>query len=92
MSAEAGGAALLKWAWGLLIPILGWIWRRQDRLEDRVQDRYTKKETVDQIDLRVDPLKQSIDNNTSVTKELSSAIVDLRVEIAHQRKNSFKGE
>lgn len=90
MSAEsAGGVALVKWLWAVVFsPFIWWLFKRQERLEDKVQQRFTKEETVDQIDLRVKPLKESLDNNTQAIKECSAVISDLRVTLAKQNKES----
>lgn len=81
MSVEtAGGIATLKWLWSaVFVPFVWWLFNKVDKLEEK---SYSKAETDQQIDLKINPLQRSVDDNTSATKELSALVTDLRVLIA----------
>lgn len=43
-------------------------------LESKIDDRYTKKETVEQIDSRLRPLEQSVNNLNDTLKEFKQSV------------------
>lgn len=95
MSAETGVAiGALKWLWSaVFIPVFAMLWsshkKEKARMEEAMQERYTKDETKEQIELRLTPLRdelrrneEALKENTEVNKELSHAVNDLRVQLA----------
>ena len=93
MPAETtAGAALVKWAWAILAPFIIWLFKKVDSLEEK---SYTKNEADKQIDLKLEPVKEEmksvnkvLQENTSVLKELSSTMTDLRIDLAVIHKDN----
>lgn len=86
-------ATVLKWLWvGLVVPAYIFLFRRQEKLKDTT---YTKSETDKAINDQLAPIlvelkhnKVSREENTTVMKELSTSIIELRIEIAKRGSTS----
>jgi len=87
------GISSLKWLWAaVFIPVFRMLWNKVDRLEEK---SYTKNEADKQIDLKLEPVKEEmkavnkvLQENTSVLKELSSTMTDLRIDLAVIHKDN----
>ena len=66
----------------VVIP-LGWLWVRQNKLEERISNVYTKGETKEIIDLKNKPIIDAVDRNTKAQEDLALAIKELRLEMVH---------
>ena len=74
MSVETGVIAMvLKWWMAAVVPavvgVIGYIWKR-------VNNTYSKEETVQQIELRTIPLKDVIERNTKATDRLTEVFIN----------------
>lgn len=78
MSAESvvGGALILKWVGGIVIAIysglFGWAFKK-------INNTYTKLETEHLIDLKNQPLKESLDRNTAALDKLNDTMTEVVV-------------
>jgi hypothetical protein len=68
------------------ITMFSWLWMRQNKMQARQDDTYSKTETKEMIDLKNQPIKDSLDRNTEVTHELATAIKQLEIVIAQMNK------
>jgi sugar-specific transcriptional regulator TrmB len=85
---EGGVIALLKWVAGFVIAgVGGFFWRRQDRLEKKFEDVYTKKETQEQIELRMQPFKDAVNGNTKAMEKLTDVLTEVRVDFAEVKSD-----
>lgn len=85
---------ILKYLWiGVIVPMFIFLFRRQDKIKDDLQKTvYTKDETKEQIELRMQPMLQRMDAQaeamkecTVATKDLANALTEFRVEVAEKR-------
>lgn len=67
---------------GITAMAFSWLWFRQNRMAAQLDDTYNKSETKEMIDLKNQPIKDSLDRNTEVTHELATAIKRLEIAIA----------
>lgn len=70
----------------LYILPLSWLFLRQTKMAERVDDTFTKAETEHLIDLKSKPIEVAIEHNTEVNKQLVIAINELRSELAKIEK------
>lgn len=79
--------------WYNLIPAavyilpLSWLFVRQTKMAERVDDTFTKEETEHLIDLKNKPIEVAIEHNTEVNKELVVALKELRQELHQLQKD-----
>lgn len=70
----------------LIAAPIAWLWNSMSKLRERVDareaDTYTKAEVDKLIDLKLQPLINSVDHNTRVNEKLVEAITDLRIAVA----------
>lgn len=75
--------SLFLWIQMAVIIPLGWLWVRQNKLEERISNVFTKSETKEIIDLKNQPIIDAVDRNTKAQEDLASAIKELRQELVH---------
>lgn len=61
MSGEVIASLAAKWGWTTILPYLVWLHKRD---KTKLENTYTKKETNDLIDLKVDPIRNECNNRT----------------------------
>lgn len=64
----------------ILLP-LSWTWLRIGKMQDRLENTYTKAEVKELIDLKNQPIIDAVERNTKSQMELSKAIQELRDEL-----------
>jgi len=81
-----GATVVIKWLANVLsvvaIGAFGWLTTRLLRVENKVDDQYSKSETQEQIELRMQPYKTAVENNTEAVNRLSEILVDIKVDAA----------
>lgn len=60
---------------------LGWMWLRLNKMENKLEQVFTKDETKEFIDLKNQPIIDAVDRNTKAQEELAHAVQDLRKEL-----------
>jgi HAMP domain-containing protein len=73
-------AILLLIQMAVTIP-LGWLWVRQNKFDDKINNVFTKVETKEFIDLKNKPIIDAVDRNTKAQEDLAMAIKELRQEL-----------
>lgn len=71
----------------VLLP-MSWLFARQTKMAERIDDTYTKEETEHIIDLKSKPIEVAIEHNTEVNQQLVIAINELRSELARIERSS----
>jgi Mg2+ and Co2+ transporter CorA len=91
MSLETIGAFALKFGWSVFIPYILWIHKKD---KTKLEDTYNKKEINDLIDLKLNPVKQSIINkHESLNSKFDLIMVMVKennAEAKEQRKENAR--
>ena len=95
MSVESGVVAALSkplmWVFstlvGVLITLVAYIWKTQDKkvagLAETLYKDYYNKEIVD---MKIEPLRHSIEDNTRATRELRNTVHELALQVAKNER------
>lgn len=59
--------------------VIGYFWRRQSNMDERLHNTYSKAETDQQILLRMEPMQNAVLENTKAVMALTETLVDLRI-------------
>ena len=72
-----------QWAVGLIaaayITMLGWLWKRQNDQDERIRTGISYAEADSLIDLKLQPIRESLDRNTLATEKLTDTLVQVRI-------------
>ncbi len=78
-------AALLTVLGTGAVAIVGWFWAMLLSLKKRIDETYTKEETKEIVDLKLQPLINAVDSNTRVNERLVEVVNDLRMSLAEKQ-------
>ena len=65
--------------------LLGYFWRRQYNIDQRLLDTYSKDETDQQIALHTKPMQEAVVENTKAVRELTGTLMDVRLGMVEVR-------
>lgn len=74
MSGEALAVVVGKWAWVTIFPYLFWLHKKD---KTKLDNTYTKKETSELIDLKVEPIRQECNGITNSLHDKFDTLLDL---------------
>lgn len=76
-------ATTFQWAVGLVLGtyviMLGWLWKKIEKHDDRMRHGISYEEADNLIDLKLQPVRESLDRNTRATEQLTEALVMVRI-------------